>query len=186
MVSSQPIRIIEQALRILATPEAYVFSVADLGALVPEISQTALRMVLSRAVQHGILVRACRGMYLWSGVPHKKGYELFHIAAKLRAGYFNYISQETVLGDLGIISQVPLQHITIMSSGSSGIVRCGALGSIEFTHTKKVSGTLMELLSYDPACRMLRANAALAYADLEAARRNLHLVDKDVLDEYLV
>jgi len=186
MVSSQPAKILERTLRTIASPDAYVFSISDLGTLVPEISQPALRMVLSRAVKNGILIRACRGLYLFSGVPHVKGYELFHIAAKLRAGYFNYISQETVLSDLGVISQIPLQHITVMSSGSSGLVCCGVWGNIEFTHTKKVLGTLSEMLVYDTACRMLRANAALAYADLKAARRNLDLVDKDVLDEYLV
>jgi hypothetical protein len=110
---------------------------------------------------------------------------LYHIAAKLRASYFNYLSQESVLSDLGIISQVPIQYITLMSSGASDIVDCGKFGAIEFTHSKKTYEKLASRLSYDDKCRLLRADASLAFEDLRAARRNLHLVDAEVLREYL-
>jgi hypothetical protein len=60
---------------------------------------------------------------------------LYHSAAKLRAGEFNYLSLETVLSDAGAISQIPMNWITIISSGRSNIIDCGAFGKIEFIHT---------------------------------------------------
>ena len=175
----QPLAVLERRLRAIASPEAYVFSVADLGTLVAGLDRPALKMVLSRAVHNGILARACRGLYVFPEVPYPRGRELFHIAAKLRSGFFNYISRETALSELGIISQLPLQYITLMSSGSSGIVDCGAWGRIEFAHTKKDLASLSGFLAYDVECRLLRADAELARADLVSARRNRHLLDEE-------
>ena len=109
---------------------------------------------------------------------------MFHIAAKLRAGFLNYISQETTLSDLGVGSQIPFQHISLMSTGSSALVDCGAWGRIEFTHTAKDLTTLGSQLSFDQECRMLRASGALALKDLRAARRNLDLIDEEALREH--
>ena len=181
----QPIRTLERAIRSICSPEHYLFSVADVGSLLPDLNRPAMKMVLLRAVDTGVLARACRGIYLLADTP-RSGYELYHIAAKLRAGYFNYISQETVLSELGIISQVPIQHVTLMSSGASGIVDCGEFGRVEFTHSKKRFEELAESLSYDDSCRLLRADASLAFEDLRAARRNLHLVHEGALREHLV
>lgn len=173
----QPIRLLELTLRSFATPSgAYLRSVADLASILPDLDRPALRMVLARAVKSGVLIRACHGIYLLADTP-RNGNELFHIAAKLRAGYFNYVSQETVLSDHGIISQIPLQHITLMSSGASGIVDCGRFGKIEFTHTRKSLGTLSASLAYDADRQLLCANAQLALEDLRVAGRNIHLVD---------
>ena len=99
----QPMRFLESTLRRIATSEAYLFSLADLEAILPDHSHDAIKMIAGRAVKAEILVRACHGIYLFDQVPRKKGRELFHIAAKLRAGFFNYISQETALSDLGVI-----------------------------------------------------------------------------------
>ncbi len=181
----QPVRTLERSIRSIQSPEHYLFSVADLGSLLPDLDRPALKMVLLRAVDTGVLARACRGIYLLADTP-RTGYELYHIAAKLRAGYFNYISQETVLSELGIISQAPIQYITLMSSGASGIVDCGEFGRVEFTHSKKRFEELADRLSYDDRCMLLRADASLAFEDLRAARRNLHLVDEGALREHLV
>ena len=150
----QPLKSLERSLRAFASQEAYIFSVADLGALLPELDRAALKMVLSRAVRSGILERACRGLYVAAEAPYRRGRELFHFAAKLRASYFNYISRETALSELGIISQIPLQYITLMSSGSSATIDCGTWGRIEFAHTKKSFGSLSGSLYYDAECRL--------------------------------
>ncbi|MEI6388908.1 MAG: hypothetical protein WCQ50_20020, partial [Spirochaetota bacterium] len=130
----------------------------------------------------GRSLMASMGIYLFDRVAYKRGLELYHIAAKLRSGCFNYLSQESVLSDAGCISQVPLQRITLMTSGRSSLASCGIWGSIEFTHTKKVLDRLSGELSYDPEIRLLRASPRLALADLRAARRNLDLTGQKVLD----
>jgi len=180
----QPVRVIESVLRSLSSPDGYIFSVADLASILPDHDRSSLKMVLSRAVRSGILVRACHGLYIPADT-RPNGRELFHIAAKLRAGYFNYISQETVLSDFGIISQIPIQRITIMSSGSSGEVNCGRYGTIEFTHTKRSLTELSPSLAFDAGRRLLCASPRLAWEDLRAARRNLQLVDEGALHEYI-
>lgn len=177
----QPLRVLESHLRRLASPDTYLFSLADLEALVPEVSHQAFKMVVTRAVKQGILKRACQGIYLFDDAGHQRGLELYHVAAKLRAGYFNYLSQESVLSDAGIISQIPLQRITVMSSGRSGLVNCGPWGVIEFTHTKRNLEALSSRLTYDAKIRLLRASPDLALKDLKAARRNLNLIDEEAL-----
>jgi len=178
----QPIRTLERGLRRIANAERYLFTLADLEALLPECSDDAVQMVAVRAVRNGILERMCQGIYLCPTVDYARGFELFHVAARLRAGCFNYISKETALSDHGIIAQVPIGYVTIMSSGRSNMVDCGAWGRIEFTHTKKNLEAIMGELTYDERFRLLRAGPRLALADLKASRRNLDLVDWSMVD----
>ena len=56
-----------------------------------------------------------------------------------------------------------------MTSGRSGVIRCGKYGSIEFTHTKKKLMDLGPLLTYDFRYRLWRASAQLALADIDYA-----------------
>lgn len=68
-----------------------------------------------------------------------------------------------------------------MTTGRTGLLSCGPWGVVEFTHTKKKPETLMSQLTYDPALRLYRASASLAWLDLKAAGRNLDLVDQEAL-----
>ncbi len=79
----------------------------------------------------------CRGLYAFNSTSNSNGLLLFHAAAYIKSGEFNYISLETALSDAGIISQVPISHITIMSSGRSNKISCGNFGTIEFIHTSR-------------------------------------------------
>lgn len=72
---------------------------------------------------------------LYERVDYPRGLVLFHAAARLRASTFNYISLETSLSDAGVISQIPINWITLMSAGRSNNIGCGAWGSIEFVRT---------------------------------------------------
>ena len=45
---------------------------------------------------------------------------LYHAAARLRADALCYLSLESVLSDAGVISQIPINWITLMTSGRSG------------------------------------------------------------------
>jgi predicted transcriptional regulator of viral defense system len=180
----QPIRCLERALRSIASPQNYLFSIADLSTILPEHDRNAITQIASRAISAGFLSRACQGVYLLADTP-RTGHELFHIAAKLRAGFFNYISQETILSEAGIISQILVSRVTIMTSGRSAQIPCGTYGTIEFTHTKRDLASLASRLDYDGQRRMLCAPVGIAWEDLRAARRNLHLVDKEALVEYL-
>ena len=129
----QPLKQLAQSLRLLADREHCVFAASDLAAAVPDCGHFA--GLLSRATKTGLLERVCRGIYLYPVPDYPTGHLLFHAAARLRAGEFNYISLETVLSDAGVISQVPMNWISIMTSGRSHVVDCGDYGHIEFVHT---------------------------------------------------
>jgi predicted transcriptional regulator of viral defense system len=178
----QPIRQLGRVLANLDSNEECLFSLDDLAGAMPGLSRGALKALVGRAVTNGLLRRVCHGVYC---VPQAapSGLMLFHTAAKLRADAFNYLSLESVLSDAGVISQVPINWITVMSSGRSQVVRCGDLGTIEFVHTKKLPADLAADLVYDVRCHLWRASVALALRDIKATRRNLELIDWDVANE---
>ncbi len=166
-----------------ANNQHYLFTLQGLRALCDTLSDTAFKTLLSRAVNSRILIRVCRGLYLYKKSYPMDGLLLFHAAALLRAEAFNYISLETALSDAGVISQIPLNTITIMSSGRSGIISCGELGIIEFVHTNQKPETLINQLTYDHRCGMWRANVALALRDMKATHRNCDLINWDIANE---
>ncbi|MHB8811190.1 MAG: type IV toxin-antitoxin system AbiEi family antitoxin [Desulfobulbaceae bacterium] len=179
----QPLKELGRLLEQLATGENYLFALDDLRGALPDATPGAFKALLSRAEKDGLLRRVCRGIYLYPRVAYPAGRVLFHTAAKLRADTFNYLSLETVLSDAGVISQVPLNWITLMSSGRSHIVNCGAFGHIEFVHTKRKPAELADQLRYDQDCRLWRAAVGLALKDMKLTRRNTDLVDWNMADE---
>lgn len=179
----QPIRQLAQTLEHCADDEHHLFTLSDLRGAFPGYTPGAFRALVSRAEKRGLLRRVCRGIYLYPKVEYARGLILYHAAARLRAGEFNYISLESALSDAGVISQVPINWITLMSSGRSQTMICGDFGTIEFIHTEKKGADLSEQLSYDPRCHLWRATVALAIRDMKAAKRNLDLIDWEVADE---
>lgn len=179
----QPLACLYQGLDALSSPDRYLFTPADMRALLPSVSDEAYRALLSRASQGGRLERVCRGLYLYRPARPANGRLLFHAAARLRAHAFNYISLETALSDCGIISQVPQNWITIMSSGRSNVIDCGRWGSIEFVHTRQKPATVARELVYDTLCGMWRASPAQAMRDMRVAKRNLDLIDWSAVHE---
>jgi len=181
----QPVRQLAQVLSDLADSEHYLFTLDDLQAVLPKQSRGAFKAMLSRSEREGLLRRVCRGLYLYPKVTVPAGLLLYHAAARLRANQFNYISLESALSDAGIISQIPMNWITLMSSGRSYVLQCGGFGHIEFVHTKKQAATIADQLTYDARCRLWRASVALAFKDMKVARRNMDLIDKDALSEFI-
>ena len=181
----QPIKYISQWLMQNASDKHYLFRLLDLRALFPKLSDSAFKTLLSRAVRSELLVRACRGLYLYKKALPLDGLLLFHAAALLRADEFNYISLETSISDLGIISQIPMNWISIMSSGRSSVIPCGDFGTIEFVHTNQKPAKLINQLVYDHACGLWRANATLALRDMKKTHRNCDLIDWDTAHELI-
>lgn len=173
----QPARLLDDTLSALCDKNHYLFTPEDLKSVVPLMSATAFSSLLSRAVQTGIMERVCRGLYLHAPSAPNDGLLLFHAAARLRANFFNYISLETALSDAGIISQMPLNRITLMSSGRSNEIDCGRWGVIEFVHTSQRPEHVANELTYDTHCGLWRASVDLALRDMRATRRDTGLVN---------
>ena len=175
----QPMRYLSQWLSENADNRHYLFTLRDLRPLFTELSDNTFKTLLSRAVHSKLLMRLCRGLYLNQKALPNDGLLLFHAAAVLRANEFNYISLETALSDAGVISQIPVNLITIMSSGRSNTISCGNYGTIEFVHTDQKPANLIKSLAYDHLCGMWRANVELALRDMKATHRNMDLIDWD-------
>ena len=181
----QPIKTLAQWLLDNTSNVHYLFTLFDMRSLFPQLSDSAFKTLLSRSVRSKLLVRLCRGLYLYKPALPKDGLLLYHAAALLRADKFNYISLETVLSDVGVISQIPLNSISIMSSGRSSIISCGGFGSIEYIHTRQDPKLLAHQLTYDHSCGLWRANVPLAIRDMKATRRNCDLIDWSIVDEFV-
>lgn len=183
--SSQPMGRLLRQLAHLASDERYLFTPDDLRVLVSDISDGAYKTLLSRAASEGHLVRVCRGLYLFEAAKPSSGLVLFHAAARLRAMQFNYISLETALSDCGVISQIPINWITLMSSGRSSTISCGRWGTIEFIHTRQQPQDLVGQVQYDARCRLWRATPQQALRDMKVAKRNMDLIDWSVANEFV-
>ena len=181
----QPIKILSNWLQHNANNEHYLFLLQDIRALYPDLSDAAFKTLLSRVARAGCLDRLCRGLYLHKGAFVPDGRLLFHAAAYLRSHEFNYISLETALSDAGVISQIPMNWISIMSSGRSNIISCGHWGTIEFIHTQQKPEELAGQLVYDSNCKLWRASVALALRDMKATHRNCDLIDWDIANEFI-
>jgi len=66
-----------------------------------------------------------------------------HIAKALRRGEYNYVSLESILSEYGLISQIPMDRLTVMTTDRSGIYKT-PYGVIELTHTKRPVADLLD------------------------------------------
>lgn len=181
----QPMKFLSNWLMENADEEHYLFAIRDLRGLMPDLSDEAFQMVLGRAVQSGVLTKACRSVYLYKRAMRRDGLLLFHIVPYLRPHELNYISLETALSDTGVISQIPLNRITIITSGRTNKISCGEFGAIDFIHTERSIDDVIEQLSYDHRCGMWRASVKLALQDMKVTRRNCDLIDWDIANELI-
>jgi len=170
----QPLKKLALTLETLADWEHALFAPSDLKAAFAVYDQ--LPVLLSRAVKAGLLKRVCRGIYFYPKAGYAMGDLLFHTAARLRADEFNYISLETALSDAGLISQIPMNWITLMSSGRSHTIDCGEFGHIEFIHTEQQPEEIAGELAYDTARHLWRASEKQALRDMKVTRRSMDLV----------
>lgn len=182
----QPIQKLLKGLIKLADTKRFLFAPEDLRGLIPDVSDNAFKILLSRAVKEKHLARVCRGLYVYEPSMSNDGLLLFHAANRLRADQFNYISLETALSEAGVISQTPINRITLMTSGRSNVIDCGHFGSIEFVHTNNQPEKIAEKLHYDDRCGMWRANVDLALRDMRATHRNMDLINfKEAMHEFI-
>jgi predicted transcriptional regulator of viral defense system len=180
----QPLQTLKNSLESLTDEEHYLFRVSDFYQLFPGMRIDALRVLLGRAVKASVLQRFCQSLYLYPKVRRRKGFELYHAASRLREENFCYLSLESVLSEEGLISQIPLGWITVMTAGRSGIIPCGAWGSIEYIHTKKRFAGMEPFLTYDNRYRLWRASVRLALKDMRFAKRPMDLVDQEAAHEF--
>ncbi|MDZ7783954.1 MAG: type IV toxin-antitoxin system AbiEi family antitoxin domain-containing protein [Halioglobus sp.] len=157
----------------------FVFTRADLAKLFHEDSARALKEGLRRLVAEGLLERPARGVYIYALAHSRNSYMIEQIARALRRGEYNYVSLESALSEYGAISQVPLDRLTVMTSGRKGIYKT-PYGTIEFVHTKRPISELLNRMT-DVGRPLHLATPQAAWGDLKRVGRNTHLVDESVV-----
>lgn len=156
-----------------------VFTLGDLAKLFHGDRRKTLLEALRRLVREGVLARACRGVYVYALAGDVEPYLIEQIAVALRRGYYSYVSLESALSEYGAISQIPVDRLTVMTSGRKGVYRT-QWGTIEFTHTKRPTADILD--NTREVGRPLRmATPLAAWRDLKRVGRNTHLVDERAL-----
>jgi hypothetical protein len=110
------------------------------------------------------------------------GWIIEEIAKALRPGKLCYVSLESMLSEHGVISQIPMNYLTVMTTGASG-KHATPFGVIEFTHTKRAVADVLNrcvVMSGRPL-RIAKKNAAVQ--DLMRVGRNIDMIDFEALSD---
>lgn len=155
----------------------YVFTKHMLAKLFASDHQKTFEEGLRRLVQADILQRVCRGVYVNKDAVSFDQHVIERIAQALRGAAYNYISLESALSEYSVISQIPVDRVTVMTTGRAGIYHT-SYGTIEFTHTKRSVEDILKntLCIKDKPLRIATEKTALR--DLKRVGRNLHLIDE--------
>ena len=168
---------IDQLREMDAKYSCYVYCKNELAVVLGEQGQK-LNRTLSSLVSAKALVRAARGVYVFAYSSHLGEGTLHQVAKRLRSGELVWESLESALSRWNVISQIPVDRVTFMTTGREGEFRT-AYGVIEFTHCKlSWSRILPNLIARDDGLTPL-ASKQWAYRDLKAVGRNLDLVDME-------
>lgn len=171
-----------KSLNALAEQGRAVFTRRDLDRVFRADRRKAREAGIARLVQAGWLKPAARGIYVYPpGLP-RDGYTLERIARALRRGEYSYVSLESALSEWGAISQLPVGHLTVMTTGRKGTFRTD-WGTIEFTHTARTVPDLLSNTLRDERRPLRIATAEAAWRDLKRVGRNTNMVDAQALDE---
>jgi predicted transcriptional regulator of viral defense system len=157
-----------------------VFTFRDLAKVFPEVSRKTLQEGINRLRHHGLLQAVARGIYVYPLATPGDPYRLERIAKAMRRGEYSYVSLESALSEYGAISQIPVDRLTVMTTGRKGSYRT-PYGTIEFTHTRRRVSELMERMR-DVGRPLRLATPEAAWADLKRVGRNTHLVDTEMMN----
>lgn len=171
-----------QALNGMDHQGRYVFNLYDLAKMFPVDKVKTLHEGLRRMVRAGLLVRACRGIYVNGNARSFDTYVIEHIAKALRRGEYNYVSLESMLSEYGLISQVPIDSLTVMTTGRSGTYKT-PYGVIEFVHTSRSGDGIRNSMQSMPERPLRVAKKDAAVRDLKRVGRNLHLLIEEGFDD---
>ncbi|MCF6193672.1 MAG: hypothetical protein L3J46_04985 [Kangiellaceae bacterium] len=154
-----------------------LFTTQDLALMLDVSFDSNFRKYLHKAVKAEVLISVCRNIYINPAVSPDENGILERIAQLLRWNKLNYVSLESELSRLGIISQVMMNYLTVMTTGRSGKIKT-LYGTIEFTHTKRTIKFLSKGIYYDPDSGIFRANEERASSDLRRIGRNIQMLEE--------
>ena len=160
----------------------YVLARRDLEKLFPEEGEKAMEKSLQRMVADGLLQRVAKGLYVNPAATSKNRWIAEEIAKALRPVSLSYVSLESILSEYGVISQIPVSRMTVMTTGKSGTVET-PYGTIEFTHTKRRAVEIIKRTLFAMGRPLRIATKQAAVRDLLRVGRNANMIDRRELDD---
>ena len=118
----------------------------DIGLLLEERGEK-LRSTIRRLTDVRIIERVARDLYWHRTTASTRYRPVEEIAALLRIGSTCYVGMESAASRWGIISQIPVDRLTVVTSGREGIFPT-PFGTIEFIHT---AADALEIMTFTPA-----------------------------------
>jgi hypothetical protein len=162
----------------------YVLAKRDIVQMFPNEDEKALEKSLQRLVVDKLLLRVAKGIYLNPYASSRNSWAIEEVAKALRPDSFSYVSLESILSEYGVISQIPMSRITVMTTGARGVFET-PLGTIEFTHTKRSPESLIARTIHDKRRPLRIARKKAAVQDLYRVGRNTNMIDQEELEEEL-
>jgi hypothetical protein len=153
----------------------HVLARRDIEKLFPDEGEKAMEKSLQRTVSDGLLQRVARGLYANPAASSKNRWIAEEIAKALRPGCLSYVSLESILSEYGAISQIPIDRMTVMTTGRSGIHQT-PFGTIEFTHTKRSRSEILARTLATKGRPLRIATRSAATRDLLRVGRNANMI----------
>ena len=156
----------------------WVFRITDFYAIFSEESPQNIRISLIRHTKNGIIDKVYKGIYANPRAFSKKltNDSLAYISNYIRDKGLSYLSLETVLSELGLISQMP-NRMTFVSKGRSQTFFT-PYGILEYTHTQRPIKTLHKNCYFDEYRGIWVANPQQAIDDAYAFNRAVGLLEE--------
>lgn len=160
----------------------YVLSKSDIEKMFPNEDAKAMEKSLQRMVADRLLIRAARGIYVNPSAASRNSRIIEDVAKAMRPGALSYVSLESILSEYGVISQIPMSRITVMTTGASGTHET-PFGTIEFTHTKRSVADILARTQLVKGRPLRIANKRAAVRDLLRVGRNANMINREELEE---
>lgn len=161
--------------------EKRVFRSRELGRMFGEEGER-LRSTLKRLVAAGMLDNIARDLY-WHDDPSPSAIPAIEeIAVALRPGELDYIGLESAASLWNVISQIPVDRLTVVTTGREGVFST-PFGIIEFVHTAKSPRDILENTVDYPGHALRLATKSYAVKGLVRAGRSVDMIDWEELED---
>lgn len=161
--------------------DVVLFTSADLGKVFGESGET-LRSTIKRLVKNGYLAKVARNLYFYALGAGAERYLIERVAVMLRRGEHVFESLESAASKWGIVSQVPVDRITVMTTGRSGEFRT-PFGTVEFVRTQAPPDEIAANTIERPGNPLPIATKRYTARNLKSCHRNTHLIDWKELED---
>lgn len=158
------------------------FSLGHIKMYFKDNDEKSIRVMLNRHCKNGIITQCVRGIYV-NPRGKKPLFYLEALASTIRDNATFYLSLETLLSELGLISQMP-NRMTFVSKGRSQTFFT-PYGIIEFVHSSRSAQGFLNNCFFDKDRNIYIASQQQAISDIYRHNRSVDLYEEQLRKEQL-